>query len=233
MLTMTDLLLSNSFFCVTLTLVAFSVGSALQQRFKLAILNPIILGAVLVICVLLALDIPNSVYQQGCVILNYLLTPATICLAISFYEQFQAMKKQMGALCIGTIAGCVCCLGSIYILCQLFGLDRVLTASMLPKGITNAIAVAASQEIGGIAAITSCGTAVTGTFGNIAGPALCKLFRIRHPIAQGTAFGTSAHVIGSTRAAEMSELAGAVGSLALTIAGIFTSVLLSFAAPYL
>lgn len=230
---MTEVLTSNTFFCMALTLVAFGLGSALQNKFKLAILNPIILAAIMVVCVLLALDIPNAVYQEGCAILHYLLTPATICLAISFYEQFQSMKKQMGALCIGVVIGCICCLGSVYFLCHFFGFDAVLTASLLPKGITNAIAVAASREIGGLAAVTTAGTAITGTFGNIAGPALCKLFRIDHPIAQGVAFGTASHVIGTTRAAEMSELSGAVSSLALTIAGIFTSVLLSFAAQFL
>ena len=165
--------------------------------------------------------------------LNYLLTPATICLAISFYEQYRAMRSHMGALMIGTVAGTICCLGTIYILCRFWGFDRVLTLSLLPKGITNAIGVVLSEEIGGIAAITSTGIAVTGTFCNICGPALCKLFKIEHPIAQGVAFGTASHVIGTARASEMSALAGATGSLALTIAGLFTALLLSFTAQFL
>lgn len=230
---MTEILTSNSFFCMALTLAAFSLCAALQRRTKLAILNPIILSAFLVMAVLTVLDIPNSVYQEGVQILNYLLTPATICLAISFYEQFQAMKKQMLPLCIGVITGCICCIGSVYIMTRFFGFDRLLTVSMLPKGITNAIAVALSQELGGIAAITTAGTAITGTFGNIAGPALCKLFRIRNPIAQGVAFGTASHVIGTSRAAEMSELAGAVSSFALTIAGIFTCLVISLSAQFI
>jgi len=230
---MAELLTSNSYFCVALTLIAYSLFAAVQKRTGLALVNPIILGAALIMAVLTALDIPNSVYQEGCRILNYLLTPATICLAISFYEQFQAMKKQMGPLCIGIVVGCICCLGTIYILALFFGFDRVLTASVLPKGITNAIAVALSEEIGGIAAITTAGTAVTGTFCHITGPAMCKLFRLEDPIAQGVAFGTASHVIGATRAAEMSELAGAVASLALTMAGIFSSLLLSLTAQYI
>lgn len=230
---MIEMLMSNSFFCVTLTLVAFSIGSALHARFKLAVLNPIIIGAALVICTLLVTGIPNEVYQAGCSILNYLLTPATICLAISFYEQFQIMKKQMGAICIGTLAGAFCCLAAIYGLSICFGFDRVLTMSMLPKSITNAIGVVLSQEIGGVAAITAAGIALTGTFGYITGPALCRLFRIHHPIAQGVAYGTAAHVIGTTRAKEFSELACAVGSLALTVAGFFTAIFLSLICQYL
>ena len=230
---MTELLFSNQYFCVALTVVVFSFANGLQQKFKYAILNPIVISAGIIIAILTVLDVPNATYQAGCTLLNYLLTPATICLAISFYEQFQAMRKHMLALTFGAIAGTVCCLGTIYILCRFFGFHRVLTLSLLPKGITNAIGVALSQEIGGIAAITSTGIAVTGTFCNICGPALCKLFKIEHPIAQGVSFGTAGHVIGTSRASEMSALAGATGSLALTIAGLFTALLLSFLSQYL
>ena len=101
------------------------------------------------------------------------------------------------------------------------------------KSITNAIGVALSTEIGGIAAITTAGIAVTGTFGNIAGPAICRLFRIEDPIAMGVAFGTASHVIGTARAGELSKLAGAVGSFSLTIAGLLTALSLSFLAQYI
>ena len=222
---MTELLFSNQYFCVALTVVVFSFSNALQQKYKYAILNPIVISAGIIIAILTALDVPNATYQAGCTLLNYLLTPATICLAISFYEQFQAMRKHMLALTLGAIAGTVCCLGTIYILCRFFGFDRVLTLSLLPKGITNAIGVALSTEIGGIAAITTAGIAVTGTFGNIAGPALCRLFKIENPIAMGVAFGTASHVIGTAKAGEIHSLAGAVGSFSLTTAGLLTALL--------
>ena len=118
---MTDLLFANQYFCIALTLVVFAFTNALQQKYKYAILNPIILSALIIIGILSVLDVPNATYQAGCQILNYLLTPATICLAIGFYEQFQAMRSHMGAIFIGTVAGTICCLGTIYILCRFFG----------------------------------------------------------------------------------------------------------------
>ena len=81
--------------------------------------------------------------------------------------------------------------------------------------------------------ITVACLVVTGTFGNLAGPALCRLFRLRSEVAQGVAFGTSSHVIGTSRATEMSQLAGAVSSLSLTLAGIITCIALSFLAQYI
>ena len=230
---MIDLLSANQYFFILLTLVSFAIGSLIQKKWKYAILNPLLIGAVLVILTLSLLGIPNSTYQAGCHLLNYLLTPATICLAISFYEQFQTMKKHIGAILVSLVVGTICCLGSLYLLCRMAGLDRVLTLSLLPKSITTAIGVALSEEIGGIAAITSASIVVTGILANIAGPTLCKLLKIHDPIAQGVSFGTAGHVIGTSRAAEMSELAGAVSSFALTCTGIFTCIVLSLTAQFL
>ena len=230
---MADFLFANQYFCVALTVIAYAIGGAIQKKWRLAIFNPILIGAGIVMAVLSALKVPNSTYQAGCTVLNYLLTPATICLAIAFYEQFQAMRSHMSAIFLGVLVGTVCCLGTVYILCTLFGFERVLTLSMLPKSITNAIGVALSTEIGGIAAITTGAIAVTGTFGNIAGPAICRLLKIEDPIAMGVAFGTASHVIGTTKATEISRLAGAVGSLSLTVSGLLTVVILSFVSQFI
>ena len=230
---MADFLFANQYFCVTLTVVAYAFGAAVQKKWKLAILNPIVISAGLIIALLSALGVSNETYQAGCRVLNYLLTPATICLSISFYEQFRDMRSHLGAIFLGVFLGSVCCVGSICIAGKLLGFDRILILSLLPKSITNAIGVALSTEIGGIAAITTAGIAVTGTFGNMAGATICRLFRIEQPIAMGVAFGTASHVIGTARAGELHSLAGAVGSFSLTTAGLLTALSLSFLAQYL
>lgn len=230
---MTDFLNASSFFCAALTLVAFAAASACQKKWKLAILNPILVSAVVIIITLNLLDIPNETYQAGCQVLSFLLTPATICLAISFYDQFNALRAHLAAVTAGVLAGTVASLGSIGLLARIFGLDAALTASLLPKSVTTAIGVALSQEIGGVAAITTAAIVITGILGNIAGPALCRLFRLEDPIAQGVAFGTAAHVIGTAKATELGKMTGAVSSLSLTLAGLITCVLLSFAAQFL
>ncbi len=229
----TEFLSGSTYFCVCLTILAFSFGSFLQKKYRVAVLNPILIGAVIIIAVLPPLGISNETYQAGCQVLSCLMTPATICLAISFYEQFQALKKHLGAVCVGVLAGTLCSLGMIFILCRLFGLDRELTLALLPKSVTSAIATPRCQELGGIAAVTTVAIAITGILGNILGPTLCRIFRLEDPIARGVAFGTSSHVIGTARATELSALTGAVSSLSLTIAGIITTVLLSFASQFI
>ena len=230
---MTDMLSANQFFFLTLTLVAFSIGRLLNKKFKSAIVNPILIGAVLIIAVLSVLDIPNETYQSGCRLLSFLITPATICLSISLYSQFQTIKKHIPAVLTGLTFGTLSCLAVIYLMCRLFGFDSAMTATLLPKSITTAIGVSVSEELGGIAAVTSACIVLTGIMTNIAGPFLIKLFRIKSPIAQGVSLGTAGHVIGTARAAEIGELVEAVSSFSLTVTGILTTVLLSFAAEYI
>ena len=230
---MHELLTGSSFFWIALTLVVFSAASVLQQKTKLTLLNPVLVSAALIIGFLLAFDIPNEIYQSGCTLLTYLLTPATICLSISLYEQFQKLKKHLPGICAGILAGTVCGIGSVYLLCTAMGLDRVLLVTLLPKGVTTAIGAALSEELGGIAAVTTAVIILVGIVGNMAGPLLCRWLKIEDEIAQGVAYGTASHVIGTSRAVQVSQLAGAVSSLSLTVAGMITAVGLSVLAQYI
>ena len=65
--------------------------------------------------------------------------------------------------------------------------------------------------------------AITGITTNMFGPAFCRIFRITDPVAQGVAFGTAGHVIGTSKANELNPLTGAVSSLSLVVAGLLTA----------
>ena len=224
---MTELLSGSGFFCIALTVGAFCMGSACQRKWKLAIFNPILIGAALVMLTLWALNIPVEQYQNDCKPLTYLMTPATICLAIAFYEQLQKLKQHLLAVFVGVLGGTLSSLLSVWLLCKAFGFQNVLTVSLLPKSITSAIGVVLSEQAGGVGALTTAVIIITGIFGNITGPLLAKWFRLRDPISQGVGFGTASHVIGTSRAVEISPLIGAVSSLSLTLAGLITTVILS------
>ena len=225
---MSEILSSSSFFCIALTVTAFCIGAACQAKWKKAIFNPIMIGAVLVMLALYWLDIPVEQYQLDCKPLTYLTTPATICLAIAFYEQLQKLKQHLPAILIGVTGGTVFSLLSVWALSHLFDFSDVLTVSLLPKSITSAIGVVLSEQAGGVPALTTAVIIITGIFGNITGPFLAKLFRLHDPISQGVGFGTASHVIGTSRAIEISPLLGAVSSLSLTLAGLITVLFLSF-----
>ena len=224
---MHEFICGSSYFCVALTVGAFCIGSACQKKWKLAILNPILIGAGIVALTLLAFDIPVERYQENCRIISYLITPATICLAISFAEQLQTLKRHIPAIVVGVLAGSLCSIGSIAIMAKAFGLSEALTNSLLPKSVTTAIGVVLSEQAGGIGALTTAAIIITGVLGNMAGPFLSKLFRLKDPVAQGVAYGTASHVVGTSRAISIGPLTGAVSSLSLTLAGIVTSVVFS------
>ena len=222
---MTDLL-AISVLPVSLTLIAFLAGQKLQKKFRSPLLNPILVSVILVLIFLSFTGLPVADYKAGMGTLSWLLTPATVCLAVPMYEQFQLLKKNLPAIAAGVAAGAVSCLVMVLLCGMVFGFEPELTVSLMPKSITTAIGVSLSEMMGGMTGITTASIVFTGIFANIMGPAFCRLFRITDPIAQGVAFGTGGHVIGTAKANELGPLTGAVSSLSLVVAGLLTAVVL-------
>lgn len=207
------------------TILTYQLGLFLQKKTKSPLCNPLLISIILLIGLMLLTGYPNTDYQAGMKTISWLITPATICLAVPLYQQVQILKKHWKAMVAGIIAGTVASLSFILLMCHLLQVGDVLTYSLLPKSITTAMGTALSEQTGGDPAITTAAIAITGILGCVLCTPLCKLFRITHPIAQGVALGTSAHVLGTTKARELSDLTGAVSSLSLTVAGILTAVL--------
>jgi hypothetical protein len=160
--------------------------------------------------------------------ISYLLTPATVALAIPLYSKLTLLKANFKAIMSGIIAGVLTSLISILIMSLLFGLSHEHYASMLPKSITTAIGIGVSEELGGISTITTAVIIVTGVFGNVSADIVYKIFNIKDPIAKGIGLGSSAHAIGTSKALEMGETEGAMSSLSIAVAGIITVVFASF-----
>ena len=217
-------LLSIGILPVVLTLFAYQIGLQCQKKWKTPLFNPILIGMLLVILFLSLTGMERKSYQEGTKYLSWLMTPATISLAIPMYEQFQALRKNLKAIAIGVAAGTVSCLGMVLALSLIFGYDQSLTISLLPKGITTAIGMTLAELYGGTSSIATLAIVITGILGNMFGTYFCKWFGITQEIAQGVAFGTSSHVIGTAKANELSTLTGAVSSLSLVVSGLLTAL---------
>ena len=222
---MTDLL-AISVLPVSLTLIAFLAGQKLQKKFRSPLLNPILISVILVLIFLALTGLPVADYKAGMGTLSWLLTPATICLAVPMYEQFQILKKNLPMILAGVAAGAVSCLVMVAGFGILVNFESILTVSLMPKSITTAIGVALSEMMGGMPGVTTAAIVFTGIFASIMGPAFCRLFRLTDEVARGVAFGTAGHVIGTSKANELSPLTGAVSSLSLVVAGLLTAVVL-------
>ena len=218
---------------MVLTFGTYQVGVWCQKKTRSPLCNPLLIATVLSVAVLLLTKFDLAVYQSSSAWITWLLTPATVSLAVPLYTQLKVFKGELKAILIGIAAGTVASLGVIGVLCVLMGLDRALTVSLLPKSITTAIGLVLSEQNGGIPALTSAVIIITGILGNLIGSFLCKLLRITDPIAQGVGFGTASHVVGTSRATELDPLAGAVSSLSLVVAGILTALVFPFLCQFL
>lgn len=219
---MNDMLVNSVFFGMFLSLAAYEFGMLLKKKFKLAILNPLLVAQVLIIGILLLTGIEYDVYNAGAKYLSYLLTPATVCLAMPLYERFIFLKKYPKAVLAGIISGILTSALCILAMCVIFRMNHTEYVTMLPKSITTAIGMGVSEELGGYVNITVVSIIITGLFGNIAGSFILKVFKITEPVAQGVALGSSAHAIGTARAMELGEIQGAMSSLSLAVAGFIT-----------
>lgn len=216
------------FFGMTVSIMGYELGLFLKSRWKLPIFNPLLVSIAVVMVLISVLGIDYESYNASAKYLSYLLTPATVCLAIPLYQQLQLLKSHARAIIIGILTGVITSMGSVFLLSLLFGFSHEQYVTLLPKSITTAIGMGVSEEMGGIVTITVAAIIVTGILGNMIAEATCRIFRITEPVAKGIAIGSAAHAIGTTKAMELGEIEGAMSSLAIAMAGLCTVVFASF-----
>lgn len=221
---MREFIQNSAFLGVVISLLAYWLGTFLKQKFKLAIFNPLLIAVLLTVGVLCILKIDYSVYESGTKYISYLLTPATVSLAIPLYEQLEVLKKNIKAIIAGVASGVLASLGTILALAVVFRVSHEGYVTMLPKSITTAIGMGVSDELGGYVSITVALIVITGILGNVIAEPVLKLFRITEPVAKGIGLGSASHAIGTAKAMELGEVEGAMSSLSIVIAGILTVV---------
>ncbi len=230
---MSDFLQNSVFLGLTVTFLAYEVGLLLKKKLKCSLFNPLLIAVALCMGFVSLFHIDYETYNAGARYISYLLTPATVCLAIPLYNQFELLKKNKLSVLVGILSGVITSLVTILVLALLFSLTHQEYVSLLPKSITTAIGMDVSQELGGYVSVTVAIILVTGIFGNMFAELLFKVFRIEEPIARGIAIGTSSHAVGTAKAMELGEIEGAMSSLSIVIAGILTVVGASVFAQFL
>ena len=215
---------ASPYFGIALSILAFWAGEKLQKKLKSPFCNPLLIAILIIVIILLVFDIPYDSYNEGGAVINMFLAPATACLAVSIYTKLQLLKENAIPILVGCTAGSLSSMGSVYVLCKLFGLDEAMTASLLPKSITTAIGIGVSEELGGHVSVSVVVIIVTGVLGNIFAEKFLKLLSIKEPIAKGIAIGCSAHALGTAKAMEMGTIEGAMSSLSIVVCGVMTVV---------
>ncbi|MBO1363853.1 LrgB family protein [Prevotella sp. A2931] len=221
---MKELLQDSIYFGVLISLGSYAIGMFLRRKTGRSFVNPLLVSILLVILVLLLTGVSYGRYNAQASWLGYLLTPATVCLAVPLYQQMELLKKNYRAILSGIAAGVLSSMLSVLLLALLFGFDHAAYATFLPKSITTAIGMGVSEELGGYVSVTVVAIVVTGVLGNIFAERFLKLIKVDEPVAKGIAIGSSSHAIGTSKAMEMGAVEGATSGLSIVVSGILTVV---------
>lgn len=217
-------IINSPLFGILLSLAAFETGVAISKKWKYSFLNPLLIANILIVGFLLATGISLESYNVGGDYISVLLSPATVVLAVPLYNQISKLKKFWKPILAGIFAGSITSMACVIVISKLIGLSDILMRSLLPKSITIPMGSVVSEQIGGIPSVTIISIVVTGITGAVTAPAICKICRIKHKVAQGIAIGTASHALGTTKAMEMGEIQGAMSSLSIGAAGLFTAI---------
>ena len=221
-------LFRSPFFGITLTVAAYALGMKLQKKSGLVICNGLVLAALMIIALLTVFHIPYEDYYVGGSMVNLFLSPATVCVAMSVYAKRDVLKRNLVPVLVGCTVGAAASVLSVWVLCRAFGLDKALTASLLPKSVTTPIATAISQSHGGIVSITAVAVIFTGILGSLCAPLMIRLLRVKDPVEAGLGIGACSHALGTAKAIELGQTEGAMSGIAIGLCGIVTTVLALF-----
>lgn len=214
-----------------LTLIVFFAARKLGTRFKMPLLNPLLISMIVIIPFLMLTGIPYEHYFKGSEVLNELLQPAVVALAYPLYEQLHQIRARWKSIITICFIGSAVAMITGTAVALMMGASPQIAASIMPKSVTTPIAMAVSGSIGGIPAISAVCVIYVGILGAVFGHTLLNLMRITTKASRGLSMGTASHALGTARCAEIDYQEGAFSSLALVICGIITSLIAPFLFP--
>lgn len=211
------------------TLFVYLTAKRVYRRYPHPLLTPILTSLLVLLAILLLGHIPYRAYDRGAAVYTWLLGPATVAFGVRLYKFSHVLRERAPEILLGVFAGTVAAIVSSLLLARAFALGALVARSLAPRSVTTPIAMDVSRIVGGAPDLTAAFVVVTGIVGNVMGPYLISLLRLRDPVARGVLYGTGSHGIGTAKAFEASMLEGTVSSLSLIVAGVMTALL----APWL
>ncbi len=212
---------------LTLTLVAFQFGTFVYRKSgSKPWLNPVLLAVILLAALLIFTGTDYQTYFEGAQFVHFLLGPATVALAIPLYRQFQEVRRSALALTVSLVCGSLTAIVSAVGIGWLLGASKATLVSLAPKSVTAPVAMGITEQLGGLPSLTAVLVILTGITGAVFGPSLLSALGIRDWRARGLAMGTASHGIGTARALQVNEVAGAFAGLAMGLNALATAVLL-------
>lgn len=212
---------------LTLTLAAYQLGFWIYRRAGFnPLLNPVLIAVVALASVLVATGTDYATYFEGAQFVHFMLGPATVSLALPLYRQFQRVRQSALAIAVSLLAGSLTAVVSAVSIAWALGASEKTLISLAPKSVTAPVAMGISEQFGGLPSLTAVLVILTGIVGAALGPMVLNLIGVKDMAARGLAMGTASHGIGTARAFQVSELAGAFSGLAMGLNALATAILL-------
>ncbi|WP_270595718.1 LrgB family protein [Anaerococcus vaginalis] len=222
-------MLDNQYFGIVLSFAAYEIGKWINKKLKTPIANPLLIAILLIIGFLSITGIDYEYYKKGGDFIAFFIGPATVAMVLDLYANLDTLKKNILPILVGVGFGTIFSFALAIFLSKIFQIDKNLVASLIPQSITTAIAISLSGEYQGIIGLTAIVVVIRGVSGAVFAPIVMKIFRIKDPVAQGVAIGTSSHAVGTSQARLMGEIQGAMSGLSIAIAGITAVIIMPLA----
>ena len=222
-------MLDNQYFGIILSFAAYEIGKWINQKLKTPLANPLLIAILLIIGFLSITGIDYEYYKKGGDFIAFFIAPATVAMVLDLYANIETLKKNIIPIFVGVGSRTIFSFVIAMFLSKIFQIDRNLISSLLPQSVTTAIAISLSDEYQGIIGLTAIAVVIRGVSGAVFAPLVMKIFKIKDPVAQGVAIGTSSHAVGTSQARLMGKVQGAMSGLSIAVAGITAVIIMPLA----
>jgi predicted murein hydrolase (TIGR00659 family) len=211
---------------LTATLVAYLIGDHLSQRAgRNPLVNPVLVAMVLLGGLLWITATPYRTYFEGAQFVHFMLGPATVALALPLYANRAQIRRALLPMLAALLAGSVTAIVSALWIAQALGIEGPVWLSLAPKSTTAPVAIGIAEQLGGLPTLTAALVILTGIIGAVIVTPMMRLMRIRDWRARGFAVGVAAHGIGTARAFQVNDTAGAFAGIGMGLNALLTALL--------
>lgn len=213
-------------FAVCITVAAYAASEVLWRRTgRLALLNPVLVATTAVAGLLLLLGISYDDYLRQAEPINETLPLLIVLLAVPLCRKFPLIRNAGFPMSLALVTGSVVAIASALALPVAMDASDSLLATIAPKSVTTAVAVEIADRLGGVAGVTAVIVISCGIFGAAFGPLILEAAGVRDDAAKGFALGVAASAIGTARAFQISETAGAFATVGMILNAVLTILL--------
>ena len=211
---------------LTATLIAYSLGdAAFRASGNRPYVNPVLIAVTLLAVVLWSTSTPYQTYFEGAQFVHFMLGPATVALAAPLYGNLSKIQRSAIPMLCALLAGSTTAILSALGIAYALGVRGETLVSIAPKSVTAPVALGISESIGGSPTLTAVLVILTGVMGAVMVTPLLNLLGVTDWRARGFAVGVASHGIGTARAFQVNETAGAFAGIGMGLNALLTAIL--------